>query len=160
MTKLRLYLDTSVPSFLFADDSPERKEITQKFWDLLGLGVYDVYVSEVLLREINDARQPLRRELISTIAALVPEIVYINPEIVMLADKYVEEQISHFIFKMTHCIFAAATYAGCDALISWNFKHMVRLKTIRGVNAVNQLLHYRQIEILTPQSWVEEDRDE
>lgn len=37
---------------------------------------------------------------------------------------------------------------------------MVRLKTIRGVNAVNQLLHYRQIEILTPQSWVEEDRDE
>lgn len=99
MTKLRLYLDTSVPSFLFADDSPERKEITQKFWDLLGLGVYDVYVSEVLLREINDARQPLRRELISTIAALVPEIVYINPEIVMLADKYVEEQIIPLHFQ-------------------------------------------------------------
>jgi hypothetical protein len=37
---------------------------------------------------------------------------------------------------------------------------MVRLQTIRGVNAINQLLNYRQIEILTPQSWVEEDNDD
>ena len=28
-----IYLDTSVPNFLFADDSPEKKEVTVDFFD-------------------------------------------------------------------------------------------------------------------------------
>ena len=31
---------------------------------------------------------------------------------------------------------AAAVLAGCDIIISWNFKHIVNVKTIQGVKAV------------------------
>lgn len=51
MKKTKLYLDTSVPSFLFADDSPEKREVTIKFWDVLKLGLYDVIISDILLSE-------------------------------------------------------------------------------------------------------------
>ena len=47
-----------------------------------------------------------------------------------------------------------------DALVSWNFKHMVKLKTIRGVNGINRMLGFKELEILTPQSWIQEDNNE
>ncbi len=55
---------------------------------------------------------------------------------------------------------ALATYNEADALISWNFRHMVKLKTIRGVNGINRMLGLKELEILTPQSWIQEDNNE
>ena len=53
MKKTKLYLDTSVPSFLFADDSPEKREVTIQFWNILRTGIYDVVISDILLTEIT-----------------------------------------------------------------------------------------------------------
>jgi len=35
-------------------------------------------------------------------------------------------------------------------LISWNFKHLVNVKTITGVKGVNALAGYREMPIYTP----------
>ena len=37
-----------------------------------------------------------------------------------------------------------------DAIVSWNFTHIVRLDRIRGFNLVNSLKGYDQITILSP----------
>ena len=50
---------------------------------------------------------------------------------------------------------AAASVLGCTAIVSWNFKHMVKLKTIVGVTGVNRLMGYGEIEIITPEIIVE-----
>lgn len=63
MKKTKLYLDTSVPSFLFADDSPEKREATRLFWDVLKLGIYDVVISDILLTEISRCEKPLAQNL-------------------------------------------------------------------------------------------------
>jgi hypothetical protein len=34
--------------------------------------------------------------------------------------------------------------------VSWNFEHIVKLKTKREINAINVLLGYNQIEIIEP----------
>jgi hypothetical protein len=49
---------------------------------------------------------------------------------------------------MTHI--ALATIAEVDALVSWNFRHIVRLDKIRLFNAVNVELGYRALSILSP----------
>ena len=49
---------------------------------------------------------------------------------------------------MTHI--ALATVADVDTLVSWNFKHIVRLEKIRLFNAVNVELGYRVLSILSP----------
>jgi hypothetical protein len=49
---------------------------------------------------------------------------------------------------MTHI--ALATLAEVDALVSWNFKHIVRLEKIRLFNAANVELGHRMLNILSP----------
>ena len=45
MIKPKTYLDTSVISFYFADDSPEKREITRRFIDQeLKSGKYEIYI--------------------------------------------------------------------------------------------------------------------
>ena len=45
---------------------------------------------------------------------------------------------------------AAATVAGADLIVSWNFRHIVHYDKIRAYNAVNLLHGYREIEIRSP----------
>ena len=53
-----------------------------------------------------------------------------------------------FQADMTHI--ALATLAEVDALVSWNFKHMVRLEKIRLFNAVNEERGHKAFSILSP----------
>ena len=42
------------------------------------------------------------------------------------------------------------TVARADAIVSWNFRHIVRLEKIRGYNEVNQSRGYMPLTIITP----------
>ncbi len=45
---------------------------------------------------------------------------------------------------------AAAVVTECNCIISWNFKHIVNIKTIHGVRAITNLTGYKAIDILSP----------
>ena len=38
----------------------------------------------------------------------------------------------------------------CDYIISWNFKHIVNIKTIHGIRAITNLEGYKNIDIFSP----------
>ncbi len=63
MRKLKLYVDTSVWNFYFADDAPEKRDITKDFIDLVQKEQYEVFISEVVVKEINDAPELKRAQL-------------------------------------------------------------------------------------------------
>ena len=44
MRKKRIYLDTSVISYLRQEDAPTEMCDTLEFWEMLKLGKYDVYI--------------------------------------------------------------------------------------------------------------------
>lgn len=52
---------------------------------------------------------------------------------------------------------AAAVICGCDCIISWNFKHIVNIKTIRGVRAITNLRGYKPVEIINPSALLESE---
>ena len=52
---------------------------------------------------------------------------------------------------------AIATVYQADVVVSWNLKHMVKLKTRREVKAINILEGFREIEICTPLEVIESD---
>jgi predicted nucleic acid-binding protein len=160
LKKTKLYLDTSVPSFLFADDSPEKREVTIEFWDVLKMGLYDIVISDILLTEISRSITPSSQELEDRLTEIVVEIISVNEEVFSLAQKYIDEGIIPQKYQDDALHIALATYNEADALISWNFKHMVKLKTIRGVNGINRMFGFKELEILTPQSWIQEDNNE
>lgn len=57
MKKLKVYLDTSVISYLYQLDSPERMRDTLELWQLFKDGVYDVYISDIVLKEIGGCNE-------------------------------------------------------------------------------------------------------
>jgi hypothetical protein len=51
---------------------------------------------------------------------------------------------------------AYAVVYSCDAIVSWNFSHLVNFKTIRKVKVVNAIRHYKEISIISPTMLLEE----
>jgi predicted nucleic acid-binding protein len=68
MKKLAIYLDTSVLNFLFADDAPEKRDITREFFEQLKEKKHDAYVSDVVVDEISKADPDKRDALLKIIA--------------------------------------------------------------------------------------------
>ena len=60
MKKLRLYLDTSIISYIFQSDAPEKEKITNLFWDNVKADIYEVFISDITLRELNECPEPKR----------------------------------------------------------------------------------------------------
>jgi hypothetical protein len=54
---------------------------------------------------------------------------------------------------------AIATVARVDALVSWNFKHIVNLNRIHGYNSVNLRRGYPMIEIRAPREVLPDEKD-
>ena len=45
---------------------------------------------------------------------------------------------------------ASAIYSGCNIIVSWNFEHMVNIKTIDGVRMVCHANNTAPVDIYTP----------
>jgi len=75
-----------------------------------------------------------------------------------LAARYVAENVvgESSAADCTHI--ALATIAHADVLVSWNLKHMV--KRSEGYKSVNKALEYPEIEIQTPEKFMETYYDE
>ena len=50
---------------------------------------------------------------------------------------------------------AVATINGVDAVVSWNFRDMVNIKTRRAVHSINLRLGFPLIEIVSPEEVIE-----
>lgn len=61
--KLRVYLDTSVISYLQQEDAPERMKDTLALWTQFEAGKYDIFLSQVTLDEVGECREPKRMVL-------------------------------------------------------------------------------------------------
>ena len=146
--KFKLYLDTSVPNAYFDLKDPYRQEITKQFWSRLK--EHHVYVSNLVIKEIKaTGDEKLRKNLIQ----LVKDFELLSTkstEIRALAEEYVSRGIIPVKHIEDAVHIAVTTVNSLDILVSWNFEHIVKLKTKREVNAVNVLLGYNQIEIIEP----------
>lgn len=152
MRKLKIYLDTSIINFLFADDAPEYMRITREFFDYF-LDDYEVFISEIVYAEINRTRESERKRLLfSSIEKFQLEVYdIINNEIEELAMKYVEANIISDKKYNDALHIAFATYYEFDILLSWNFKHLANIKKQMAVNSVNEREGYsKKLHLLNP----------
>lgn len=150
MNKLKVYLDTSVISHLMQEDVPEKMSETLKLWDMFKDGKYDVYLSTVTLQEIDNCPEPKRTELFKQLGEIDYTPIEITEDMSEVAQQLVDMGIlTQKSYDDCQHIASAVIY-GCDCIISWNFKHIVNIKTIRGVRAITNLKGYKPIEILNP----------
>ncbi len=146
MDRLRIYVDTSVlggcfdPEFVTWSEALIRDFRARRLVPVLS----DVTAAEVAAAPA--AVRLLHREMLALSEGVLP----VTNDVVALVAAYQARKIlpKRFTADMTHI--ALATIAQVDAVVSWNFKHIVRLEKIRLFNAVNVELDYRVISILSP----------
>lgn len=155
MKKFSLYIETSVWNFLFADDAQDKKIVTERFFDEVETGKYDIFISETVRAEFMAAPDIKRRMLFDVINRYDPVMLEADEEVYSLAEAYVRNGVlsqKHFR-DLLHLAYASVH--GMKALISWNQKHIVKMRTYDLVNAINCVQGYHDVQIRTPQEVID-----
>ncbi len=148
---MRNFLDTSVWSFFFADDAPEKRDVTKEFFDLVRQGQYEVFISAVVVKEINDASGPKRDQLGELIKTCPVAELEIPGEADELAKSYMSRGIVPEKKEDAALHVAIATVAEMDALVTWNFQHLANLRKAELFHGVSlEMGYYKKLEIITP----------
>ena len=142
----RIYLDTSVFGGCFDVEFAEK---SIAIFELIRSGIYRGVVSEIVFEELEHAPQRVR-EIVLSLPEKMLESIAISEEIIQLRKEYETADIlgPKWIDDMTHV--AAATVARVDAIVSWNFKHIVRLDKMKAYNSVNLQNGYGILTIISP----------
>ncbi len=149
--KLRVYLDTSVLNFYYADETPDKRDATVEFFSEIEEEVYIAHISDVVLEEINKAPEQTKLKLLGLVSRYNLVELKTTPEVRNLASKYVKHSIIPEDFFADALHIAIAVLNDIDIVVSWNLEHIVKVKTRRGVNGINKIEGYREIEIGTPE---------
>lgn len=157
MKKLKLYIETSVWNFLLAEDIPDKYAATKTLFLDVESGRYEIFISEVVIGEIENAPEEIYRKLRGMIDNYSPGVLVSNDESDKMIEAYLEAGLlsNNHLVGLSHLSIASAN--DVDMLISWNLRHIVKARTRKIVNAVNRLNGYHDIEICTPQEAIEDE---
>jgi len=149
--KQKIYIDTSVIGGYF---DIEFAEYTKPLFDRIISGEIHMIYSEVTEGELKEAPEHVKK-LIRELPKNNVEFVELTNEAISLATEYIKENV---VGKTSYpdCLhIAIATLQKVDVLVSWNFKHIVNLKRIRGYNSVNLKSGHGLLEIRSPKELID-----
>ncbi|HQP97041.1 MAG TPA: PIN domain-containing protein [bacterium] len=145
MKYLRIYVDTSVFGGCF---DPEFAEWSNALMDDFRSGRFALVVSDVTAGEVEMAPQSVR-EIFSALHEFADNLV-VTDEALNLLRAYEAHRILGPRFRNDMLHIAIATVAEVDVVVSWNFRHIVRLDKIQLFNGVNLEFGYKPLAIYSP----------
>jgi predicted nucleic acid-binding protein len=149
MNKLKLYLETTIFNYYF-DEDRDGHDATVRLFEEIKTGKYEAYTSEYTLIELRDAKEPKRSDMLSLIQKCAIPVFDIEDEAGRLADIYVQNNMIPEPYRFDGAHIASASIHGLDCILSFNFKHINKLKTKRMSELINLNEGYKGIIICTP----------
>jgi predicted nucleic acid-binding protein len=141
----KIYIDTSVLGGYF---DIEFETATRELFDQVKNGEYKIVISNITEGELLNAPEHVKTLLNDL--NIDYDIITLTDEALNLAMEYIRENVVGQTSYNDCLQIAIATIARMDLLVSWNFKHIVNIKRIRGYNGVNIKNGYHSIEIRSP----------
>ena len=161
MDRPRVYVETTVPSYLsaFRSSNPRRalqQEITSEWWQVAPQR-FEWFVSDLVWEEISEGDSTAAKERQDALAG-IPRLS-VNDDVLHLAVVY---ELSLGIPPKAksdglHLAFAVAYEM--DYLVTWNCAHIMNLDVIRKLRAANAREGRETPIILTPQAMLESLED-
>jgi predicted nucleic acid-binding protein len=151
MQKLRTYIETSVWSHVFHDDTPDFQRATVEFLKQAKERMIAPYISVVVLDEVSRAGPERRERILGEIAAVRPILLRRSEQADDLAQRYVEAGVLPAADRIDAWHVAIATVYEMDVLASWNQRHLANIRRRDQFNSVNRVAGYRKtLEIANP----------
>lgn len=151
MPKLRVYVETSVWSHVFHDDTPDFQRATVEFLEQAKERVVVPYISTLVLDEVARADTRRREEILGELAAVRPILLRRSQQAEDLAGQYVKAGVLPRTDEVDALHVAIATVSEMDVLASWNQRHLANIRRRDLFNSVNRVAGYRKmLEITNP----------
>lgn len=148
---MRIYIDTSVINGLYAQDREIASQTEEFFKTTVKMKVV-LYCSDLTIAEIKQTPQSLKRnKLIKVIENNQVEILATTDEAHTLGNEYVKQGVIPKRYLADALHIAIASVYNVPVLASWNFEHMVKLKTKIEVNKINKDNNYPPVNIISPE---------
>ena len=159
MTKLKIYLETTMFNYYF-DKTRNAQPSTVAFFEAVGSGQFDGYTSIYTYNELDHAPEPHRSNMLNLIEKYHIMVLDSSDEIDQLAERYIANNIIPRKKNIDALHIAVASVNELDIILSFNFKHINKLKTKTLIPAINQIAGYREIFIAQPEEVIDYETDE
>jgi predicted nucleic acid-binding protein len=148
--RLKFYLDTSVLGAL-ADPGPEDRLIaTRRVLDGLSRGLWDGYVSTVVLEEVERAPRSVREKIGRELRKGYMMVLEESDESVSLSRVYISGGAIPSEYENDARHIAIATVNDIRVIVSWNFRHMVNIDRKQKINSVNLREGLPLVDLVSP----------
>ena len=130
---------------------------TLALWERFKSGRFDVYLSLLTIDEINKCSKDKISILYGYLNQVKCTVLDVTNEAQNVADVIVDMKI---LTKKSNddCTHIGVVLSNqLDYIISWNFKHMVNVKTVNEVRAISILNDYKTIDLVSPTYFLEEE---
>ena len=159
MDKPQIYLETTLFNFYFDTDRDVLHTDTVKLFAEIAEGKYEAFTSSAVVDELEKAPNPKRDKMLALIGEYGITPLPVNDAARALADLYVAEGIIPAKYWTDGVHIAMTAVSGLATIVSLNFKHIVKMQTVRRTNAINVYKGYRAVEIVSPMEIVTNEDD-
>lgn len=147
---MKFYIDTSVWGGYWDE---KFQEDTRAFFTYIKENKIGAIYSDITVGELEPAPTRVRKlpeELVER-KGIDIQLIKVNNEAEILAKVYTKEgALTEKCRNDARHIALASVYGGINAIVSWNFNHMVNFRRIKQYNLINSELGYKDIDIRTP----------
>ena len=123
---------------------------TVKLFKEIAAGKYEAFTSTYVTDELEKAPNPKRDKMIALITEYGITVLAPTEGAARMADIYVAEGVIPRKYRTDALHIATVTVNALDMIISLNFSHIVKRKTILATGKINVLNGYHAIEIYSP----------
>lgn len=147
--KKTVYLDTTIPSYLF-DERESLKfscDITRKWWNEESRS-FDIYVSLETIAELSKGEYPKKRKILE----FVLDLKHLKPEkeVEEIFQFYIDNKLMPGDVGGDAVHLAYASYYKIDFLLTWNCNHLANANKKEHIRIINSRLGLFTPEIITP----------
>ena len=159
MYRQKVYLETTMFNYYF-DESKNAQPATVAFFEAIGSGQFEGYTSVYAYNELNNAPDPIRSNMLNLIEKYSIKVLDASDEVDKLAKSYITNNILPRKKNIDALHIAIASVNELDIIMSFNFKHINRLKTKTMIPPTNFVSGYREIIIAQPEEVIDYEIDD
>jgi predicted nucleic acid-binding protein len=153
VTKPKLYVETTIPSYLTSKPSRDliiagHQQITREWWETRR-DAFQIYISQLVVDEAGAGDPAAARERLRVIEDF--PLLDITPDVEMLAAGILASGLIPKRAATDAAHIAIAAVHGLDFLITWNCMHIANAIMVRAVAAVCRRHGFECPVICTPE---------
>ena len=160
MTRPRVYVETTIPSFYHevrtSPDIVARRDWTRQWWETAA-EIYELVTSPAVLDELAGGRPEHGERRLELVRGL--PLLTVEPAIVEIVQTYVRYKLMPVDPSGDAMRLALASYHKCDFLVTWNCQHLANANKFGHIRRINTMLGIFVPALVTPLELLGEDNE-